>query len=89
MVDSQEGLTSLDEEIASILRSSGKRVILAVNKVDLPMHSERAAEFFNLGFKDVVEVSAEHGYGMDSLRAAIESCCGKSFLPRKTTPKTA
>lgn len=87
MVDSQEGLTSLDEEIASILRSSGKRVILAVNKVDLPMHSERAAEFFNLGFKDVVEVSAEHGYGMDSLRAAIESCCGKIIPPSEDDAK--
>ncbi|CDE85453.1 gTPase Der [Coraliomargarita sp. CAG:312] len=87
VVDSQEGLTSLDEEIASILRSSGKRVILAVNKVDLPMHSERAAEFFNLGFKDVVEVSAEHGYGMDSLRAAIESCCGKIIPPSEDDAK--
>ena len=61
VVDSQEGLAPLDEEIAGLLRSSGKDVILAVNKVDLPSHSARSSEFFRLGFKDVAEVSAEHG----------------------------
>ena len=61
VVDSQEGLTPLDEEIAALLRSAGKDVILAVNKVDVPSHAARSSEFFSLGFADVAEVSAEHG----------------------------
>lgn len=72
VVDSQEGLTPLDEEIAASLRKSGKPVIVAVNKIDLPKHSARAGEFFKLGFKDLVEVSAEHGYGAENLISLIE-----------------
>lgn len=72
VVDSQTGLTPLDEEIARLLRSSGKHVVLAVNKVDLPVHEDRAAEFHRLGFGDTVEVSAEHGYGTDALAQILE-----------------
>lgn len=81
VVDSQEGLAPLDEEIAGLLRSSGKDVILAVNKVDLPSHSARSSEFFRLGFKDVAEVSAEHGYGLESLSQMLESRYGKIEAP--------
>ena len=34
VVDGKEGLTSTDREVGSILRRSGKRVVLAVNKID-------------------------------------------------------
>ena len=77
VVDSQMGLTSLDQEIAQLLRTSGKRIIVAVNKIDLPMHAERSAEFHRLGFKDIIEVSAEHGYGVDSLISLLEAECGE------------
>ncbi len=76
VVDSQVGLTSLDEEIARLLRTSGKRVIVAVNKIDVPMHESRSVEFHRLGFKDIVEISAEHGYGIDSLVSILEAECG-------------
>lgn len=86
VLDSQDGLTPLDEEIASVLRSSGKDVILAVNKVDLPAHAARNIEFFKLGFKDVAEVSAEHGYGLESLMSMLETRYGKiETLPEDET----
>lgn len=81
VVDSQEGIAPLDLEIAKILRESGKKIILAVNKTDLPQHSARAAEFHSLGFADMVEVSAEHGYGMDFLFSLIERDLGKITPP--------
>lgn len=81
VVDSQTGLTPLDEEIARLLRSSGKHVVLAVNKVDLPVHEDRAAEFHRLGFGDTVEVSAEHGYGIDALAQILERECGDISTP--------
>ena len=71
------GLTPLDQEIAALLRSSGKDVILAVNKVDIPSHADRNSEFFALGFKNVAEVSAEHGYGIETLMEMLESRYGK------------
>ena len=77
VVDSREGLAPLDEEIASLLRSAGKDVILAVNKVDIPSHSARSPEFFSLGFADVAEVSAEHGYGTEELLGMLEARFGK------------
>lgn len=77
VVDSQDGLTPLDQEIAALLRSSGKDVILAVNKVDIPSHADRNSEFFALGFKNVAEVSAEHGYGIETLMEMLESRYGK------------
>lgn len=77
VVDSQEGLTPLDEEIAALLRSAGKDVILAVNKVDVPSHAARSSEFFSLGFADTAEVSAEHGYGMEALMEMLEARFGK------------
>ncbi len=76
VVDLQSGLTGLDLEIARLLRSSGKDVIVAINKVDLPQHSEQAGDFYSLGFKNIVEVSAEHGYGIDSLVELIEEKYG-------------
>ncbi len=77
VVDSQDGLTPLDEEIAALLRSSGKTVILAINKVDVAGHSARASEFYKLGFKHNVEVSAEHGVGYDDLVKTLEGLVGK------------
>ena len=81
VVDSQAGLTPLDEEIAGVLRKSGKPVVLAVNKVDVPEHSSRADEFFGLGFADIAEVSAEHGQGIDVLVSFFERDFGKILPP--------
>ena len=76
VVDLQAGLTGLDMEIASLLRSSGKDVIVAINKVDAPQHSQLASDFYSLGFKNTVEVSAEHGNGVDSLVSMLEAKYG-------------
>ena len=88
VVDSQDGLTPLDQEIAALLRSSGKDVILAVNKVDIPSHADRNSEFFALGFKNVAEVSAEHGYGIETLMEMLESRYGKIESAPETMPPT-
>jgi GTPase len=67
MVDSQKGLLAGDEEIADILRRAGKRVYMAVNKIDGVEQEERMHDFYRLGFDNVYPVSAEHGYGIRSL----------------------
>lgn len=67
IVDGREGLVSGDLAIAQELRSTGKPVLLAVNKTDDKRARGSAAEFYQLGFEPVLEVSAEHGTGVGDL----------------------
>ncbi len=71
VVDGREGLAAADEEIAKTLRSIGKPVILAVNKLEDHRARESAVEFYEFGFDPVVEVSAEHGLGVSDLLQEI------------------
>ena len=66
VVDSQAGITPLDEELARLLRGTGKPFVLAVNKVDSPSQEANAAPFHSLGVP-VFPITAEHGTGVDDL----------------------
>lgn len=62
VVDGQSGLTSLDEEIAELLRKKDKIVLQVVNKVDnFDNLEELIWEFYSTGFGEPVPISAEHG----------------------------
>src|SRR5262245_15078593 len=67
LVDGREGLVAGDQEIASELRRTGTAVLLAVNKTDDKRARAGVAEFYQLGFEPVVEISAEHGQGVADL----------------------
>ncbi|HHY35259.1 MAG TPA: ribosome biogenesis GTPase Der [Firmicutes bacterium] len=67
VVDGSQGVTPVDQDIAQILRESGKTILVAVNKCDIPRHKERALEFYTLGFSEVFPVSALHGLGVAEL----------------------
>jgi GTPase len=66
VVDSQAGITPLDEELARLLRSTGKPFFVAVNKVDSPQQEGNAGAFHRIGAQ-VFPVTAEHGTGVDDL----------------------
>src|SRR4029077_13185143 len=66
VVDGRTGPTPLDQELAELLRRAGKPPVLAVNKVDLPKQADMAAPFYELG-SEVFPISAEHGFGIDTL----------------------
>lgn len=62
VVDSQTGMTGVDQDIAQLLYRTNKEVILVVNKVENFSNSEEISwEFYSLGFGDPVLISAEHG----------------------------
>ncbi|HZK33242.1 MAG TPA: ribosome biogenesis GTPase Der [Tissierellaceae bacterium] len=67
VVDGKEGITSTDREIANILRKSGKRIVLAVNKIDAYNKFDQAIEFYELGVGEPMIVSAEQGLGLGDL----------------------
>ena len=71
VVDVRRGATPLDEELASLLRATGKRVIVAANKADAARLEADAGEFFRFGFEEVVPVSDEHGDGVADLLDAL------------------
>src|SRR5690349_684651 len=66
VVDSQAGLTPLDEELARLLRATGKPFVVAVNKVDANSQVNNAAVFHRLG-APIFPIAAEHGTGVDDL----------------------
>ncbi|MFV0505354.1 MAG: ribosome biogenesis GTPase Der [Bacteroidales bacterium] len=73
MVDVQNGITDLDDAIANILRRQTKPVLLIANKVDTPIHSNEAMEFYGLGFGELHAISAMNGSGTgDMLDAALK-----------------
>lgn len=73
----KDGVTAGDEEVAALLRRSGKPVILCVNKADnVGKADPRLYEFYNLGLGDPFPVSAVHGHGTGDL---LDEICG--FLP--------
>ena len=59
MVDGKEGMTAADEEVAAMLRRTGKKVILLVNKVDNPMNPpDSLYDFYSLGIGEPIPVSS-------------------------------
>ena len=58
VVDGKVGIQPQDEEIAHILRSCGKPVILVVNKIDSVEQEINIYEFYNLGLGDPIGISA-------------------------------
>jgi GTP-binding protein len=82
VVDGRAGLLPDDEAIAARLRRGGKKVLVAVNKVE--GSEEGTEEFTRLGFPRMLAISAEHGLGIgDLLDAALEE------LPRVAIPEDA
>jgi GTP-binding protein len=76
LLDGKNGLTPSDMELARLLRTSGKRVLWAVNKIDGPTREERLYDFYPLGTEELLPVSAATGYGYDDLMEKVIS-----FLP--------
>jgi len=77
VVDARKGVTPLDEELAALLRETGKPVLVAANKVDAAQLEDEASDFHRFGFEHVFPISAEHGNGigdmLDVLAEKIET----------------
>lgn len=80
MVEAQTGITDYDEEIADLLRRSGKPVVLAVNKVDTGDKMYDAYQFYSLGLGEVWSISSANGGGTGDLLDEIVR-----LLPEDTT----
>jgi GTP-binding protein len=71
LVDARTGVTPLDEEIASLLRSQGKPVILVANKCEARSGEAEAQAAWSLGLGQPIAISAEHAQGLEALAEAL------------------
>ncbi|MFP5501065.1 MAG: GTPase, partial [Candidatus Sericytochromatia bacterium] len=77
LVDTKQGITASDEEIANFLRSANKPIFVVANKVDNVGMEADAAEFYELGLGQVYGVSSIHGLGVGDLLDDVV----KAFAP--------
>jgi GTP-binding protein len=88
VTDVRAGLSAQDHEIAALLRSGNKRVLLAVNKAEGMLEAPQVAEFHELGIGEPHPVSAAHGQGIRSLLEAALALCPDA-APERSDPDDA
>ncbi len=71
VVDGKEELSSSDLKIRDMLRKTNKKVIVAVNKIDNKKREEVVYNFYELGFPNVLGISASHNLGFNELLEEI------------------
>ena len=80
LTDIRQGITAADQEIAVMLKKSGKPIVLVCNKADnFEKDREEIYEFYNLGLGDPYPISASNAIGIGDVLDEIY----KSF-PEKT-----
>ena len=67
IVDVVVGITSLEQDLARMLRKNPKKVLLVVNKSDNSQRLFQVGEFYALGIKDVFPIAAISGSGTGEL----------------------
>jgi len=73
MTDIKQGVTAADQDIATMLRKSGKPILLVCNKADKfgDKEQDEIYEFYNLGLGDPYAISAANAKGIGDLLDAI------------------
>jgi len=71
LLDGKAGISPFDKDLFDLIRTKGKPVFYAVNKIDGPEFEERLYEFHSLGMETLYPVSASHGYGVSDLMDAL------------------
>ena len=67
MVDGKEGLTAADREVGEMLMKTGKKVILAVNKIDRPDLPDDFYDFYELGLGEPIPISSANMLNLGDL----------------------
>jgi GTP-binding protein len=83
IVDARAGVTPEDRTFATLLRKSGKPVVLVANKSEGKAGEAGAFEAFELGLGEPVAISAEHGEGLVDLHDAILDALPPEMRPKR------
>jgi GTP-binding protein len=79
LVDARAGLTPDDIGLAEHLRKQNKAMYLVANKVDGIDGDSETADFFKLGFPEVLQIAAAHGRGVSQLMTHVLTPLEKLF----------
>lgn len=90
LVDVKAGVNPVDKTIIKLLRQSGKKYFLVVNKVDSEKQVASASEFYSLGIDRVYDISALSGRSTgDLLDDITENFLLDDQIPEDTRLKIA
>lgn len=90
VVDTQEGVTRFDKDVAALVRKSGKKVFLVANKADNAQLTAYSADFYELGLGEVWPVSAISGSGTgDLLDEVVKALPPEEKEEEELVPKLA
>ncbi len=87
VLDTQTGITPLDDQVVKRLRYVDVPVICVANKTDTPAFDPQADEFYKLGRGKLVKVSTAHNRGRDELMHVILDRLPKEALPSQPPPE--
>ena len=71
VVDGIEDIDASDRKVAEILHRTSKPVIVVVNKLDNDKRKDNLYNFYELGFSELIAVSASHNMGINELLNTI------------------
>ncbi|KGB27476.1 GTP-binding protein EngA [Candidatus Liberibacter solanacearum] len=71
LIDSKSGITPYDHLIAKFLRKKNIPIIIVSNKMETHIAQRNFHDIYSFGFKEIVEISAEHGIGISDLYSVI------------------
>ncbi len=83
VVDARDGITATDEVLADMIRKSGKKHLLLVNKVDSEKQELLEYEFHSLGLEELISVSALTSRKVGDLLDIVVTALGEASIPQK------
>ena len=84
VLDGKRDIAPAEEDLYISLKRLGKPILLVVNKIDSPRQEETAtAEYYRLGAKDILFVSAEHKLNIELLEEALAAALPEAAQERE------
>lgn len=84
--DGTTGPVNEEREIAKILHKANKNVVLIINKIDSKLSLEHEHEFQQLGFKNMLPISAQHAINIGDLLDVIVELLGPAKKEKEEEP---
>ena len=80
VIDARVGVTPSDRHFAQLVRRASKPILLLANKAEGKQGDAGFYEAFTLGFGDPIQISAEHGQGLNELYDGIRAAMPEDML---------